>query len=217
MKHVAVILSGCGVFDGAEVNEAVLTLLHLEKQGAKYSIFAPDVQQMHVVDHLKGEASGEQRNVLTESARIARGDIKPLSELDAANFDALILPGGFGVAKNLCNFAEKGADSTVNAEVLAVGKAFKDAKKPAGYMCITPVLLPHVYGKGVKGTIGTDADTAKAYSQMGGEHVDCSVRDIVVDDAHRVVTTPAYMLAECLLDADEGIKKLVEKVLFMAA
>ena len=119
--------------------------------------------------------------------------------------------------RTYASFAEKGADSTVNAEVLAVGKAFKDAKKPAGYVCIAPVLLPHVYGKGVKGTIGTDADAAKAYNQMGGEHVDCSVRDIVVDDAHRVVTTPAYMLAECLLDADEGIKKLVEKVLFMAA
>ncbi len=217
MKKVAVILSGCGVFDGAEVNEAVLTLLHLEKQGAQYSLFAPDVQQMHVVDHLKGEASAEQRNVLTESARIARGDVKPVTVLDVAEFDALILPGGFGVAKNLCNFAEKGADSSVNPDVLAVCKAFKDAKKPAGYMCIAPVLLPHVYGKGVKGTIGTDADTANAYNQMGGEHVDCQVRDIVVDDAHRVVTTPAYMLAECLLDADEGIQKLVEKVLFMAA
>ncbi|MFV1466280.1 MULTISPECIES: isoprenoid biosynthesis glyoxalase ElbB [Idiomarina] len=217
MKKVAVILSGSGVFDGAEVNETVLTLLHIAKQGASYECFAPDIEQMHTINHLKGEESGDKRNVLEEAARITRGEVRPLSDLDSTEFDALILPGGFGVAKNLCDFAVKGADMTINDEVLKVGQAFVDAKKPAGYMCIAPVLLPHIYGKGVKVTIGNDGEVASAINKMGGEHVNCGVRDIVVDDKHQLVTTPAYMLAENLLDAEEGISKLVEKVLYMAA
>jgi len=217
MKKVAVLLSGCGVFDGAEVNEAVLTLLHLTKQGAAYQCFAPDVEQMHTINHLKGEESGDKRNVLEESARIARGEVKPLSELDASEFDALILPGGFGVAKNFCDFAVNGAEMTVNEQVMKVGKAFVDAEKPAGYMCIAPVLLPHIYGNGVKATIGHNDEVANAINTLGGEHVKCDVRDIVVDDKHKLVTTPAYMLADNLVDAEEGIRKLVEKVLYMAA
>ncbi|WP_287796921.1 isoprenoid biosynthesis glyoxalase ElbB [Idiomarina sp.] len=217
MKKVAVILSGSGVFDGAEVNEAVLTLLHIAKQGASYECFAPDIEQMHTINHLKGKESGDKRNVLEEAARITRGEVKPLTDLDSSEFDALILPGGFGVAKNFCDFAVKGADMTVNDQVLKVGKAFVEAKKPAGYMCISPVLLPHIYGKGVKVTIGNDGEVASAINKMGGEHVNCGVRDIVVDDKHQLVTTPAYMLAENLPDAEEGIRKLVEKVLYMAA
>ena len=217
MKKVAVILSGSGVFDGAEVNEAVLTLLHIAKQGASYECFAPDIEQMHTINHLKGKESGDKRNVLEEAARITRGEVKPLTDLDSSEFDALILPGGFGVAKNFCDFAGKGADMTVNDQVLKVGKAFVEAKKPAGYMCISPVLLPHIYGKGVKVTIGNDGEVASAINKMGGEHVNCGVRDIVVDDKHQLVTTPAYMLAENLPDAEEGIRKLVEKVLYMAA
>ena len=217
MKRVAVLLSGSGVFDGAEVNEAVLTLLHISKQGASYQCFAPDTPQAQVINHLNGEESNDQRNVLEEAARIARGEVKPLNELDVAEFDALILPGGFGVAKNFCDFAVKGAEMMINEQVEQVGKAFKDAKKPAGYMCIAPVLLPYIYGEGVRVTIGNDADVAAAIGKMGGEHVDCGVRDIVVDEAHRLVTTPAYMLAENLPDAEAGISKLVEKVLYMAS
>lgn len=217
MKKVAIILSGSGVFDGAEVNETVLTLLHIQKQGASYECFAPDVEQLHTINHLKGVESGDRRNVLEEAARITRGEVKPLTDLDAAEFDALILPGGFGVAKNFCDFAVNGAEMTVNEQVLHVGKAFKDANKPAGYMCISPVLLPHIYGKGVKVTIGKDGEVASAINKMGGEHVNCGVRDILVDDEHQLVTTPAYMLADNLPDAEEGISKLVEKVLSMAA
>lgn len=217
MKNVAVLLSGSGVFDGAEVNEAVLTLLHLEKQGASYQCFAPDVEQMHVVNHLNGDAVEEKRNVLVESARIARGEVKPLSELNEADFDALILPGGFGVAKNFCDFAVHGAEMTLNEQVFAVGKAFVAARKPAGYMCIAPVLLPAIYGEGVRVTVGFDKDVAGAIEKLGGKHVECPVDDIVVDDANRLVTTPAYMLAQNLVDAEKGISKLVEKVLYMAS
>ncbi|MDN7123954.1 isoprenoid biosynthesis glyoxalase ElbB [Pseudidiomarina sp. 1APP75-32.1] len=216
MKKVAVLLSGSGVFDGAEINEAVLTLLHISKNGADYQCFAPDMEQIQVVNHLNGEQTGEKRNVLAEAARIARSEVKPLSELDAAEFDALILPGGFGVAKNFCDFAENGADMRVNGEVLAIGKAFAEANKPAGYLCIAPVLLPHIYGEGVRVTVGNDKEVANAIEKMGGIHVECPVDDIVADDSRRLVTTPAYMLAENLVDAEKGISKLVEKVLYMA-
>ncbi|RUO60634.1 isoprenoid biosynthesis glyoxalase ElbB [Pseudidiomarina insulisalsae] len=217
MKKVAVLLSGAGFNDGAEINEAVLTLLHIGKQGATYQCFAPDVEQMDVVNHVSGETTQEKRNVMTEAARIARGDIKPLNELNVKEFDALILPGGYGVAKNFCDFAVNGADMTVNEQLLEILKEFAQERKPAGYICISPVLLPYVYGEGVHATIGNDKETANAIEKMGGTHVECPVDDIVLDDANLVVTTPAYMLAKSVADADKGIGKLVEKVLYMAA
>lgn len=216
MKKVAVLLSGAGAYDGAEINEAVLTLLHIEKHGDSYQCFAPDIEQMHHINHLSGEESQEKRNVLQESARIVRGNVKPLSELNEAEFDALILPGGFGVAKNFCDFAVKGADMQVNPEVLAACKAFATSHKPTGYMCIAPVLLPHVYGEGVRATIGTDKEVANAFISMGGEHVECEVDDIVVCNQHKVASTPAYMLAKSIREAEAGIEKLVAHVLSVA-
>lgn len=216
MKKVAVILSGCGVFDGAEIHESVLALLHIAKAGASYQCFAPDMEQMHTINHISGEEMQPNRNVLVESARIARGEIKPITELNASEFDALILPGGFGAAKNLSDFAVKGAEAAMQSDVLKACQAFATARKPAGYICITPALIPLVYGSPSLATIGNDIDTASAVSAMGGEHVECAVEDIVVDEANRVVSTPAYMLAGSILEADAGISKLVEKVLSMA-
>lgn len=215
MKKVAVILSGCGVYDGAEVHEAVLCLLHLARAGARYQCFAPDKPQHHVVNHLTGEEQAGSRNVLEEAARIARGEIKPLAELKADDFDALLLPGGFGVAKNLCDFAFKGADASVDPQVLAACKAFATARKPAGYCCIAPVLIPRVYPAGVKGTIGTDPGTAGAFSTMGGDHIGCAVTDVVEDSHYKVISTPAYMLAGNIAEADTGIGKLVKRLLEM--
>lgn len=217
MKKVAVIFSGCGVFDGAEIQESVLTLLAIAKNGAQYQCFAPNMPQMHVVDHLSGEVSeGESRNVLVEAARIARGEIQDLAELKVDQFDALILPGGFGAAKNLCDFAVKGADCEVHPDVLRVCQAFSQAAKPCGYICIAPAMIPLVYGEGATGTIGNDLDTAAAIESMGGRHVACLVEDFVVDEQRKVVSTPAYMLAGNILEAEAGISKLVAKVIEMA-
>jgi len=217
MKRVAVILSGCGVYDGSEIHEAVLTLLALDRAGAEYQCFAPDIPQLHVINHRTGEVmEGEARSVLTEAARIARGDIHPLTELDSSAFDALILPGGFGAAKNLSNFATEGAHCALQADVLAACRAFADAGKPAAYLCISPALLPKIYGPGVRGTIGTDADTAAVFDAMGGQHVTCPVEDIVVDEAHKVISTPAYMLAQRISQAAAGIDKTVERLLALA-
>jgi enhancing lycopene biosynthesis protein 2 len=216
MTKIAVILSGSGVFDGAEIGEAVLTLLHITKAGASYQCFAPDVAQMHTINHLTGEESPSPRNVLEESARIARGDVKPVTELNVADFDALILPGGFGAAKNLCDFAVKGPDATAQKDVLEACKAFASANKPAGYMCIAPALIPMVYGKGAELTIGNDTDTANAIAGLGGSHVECTVDNIVVDESRKLVSTPAYMLATNLVEAEAGISKLVEKVIALS-
>ena len=212
MTKIAVILSGCGVYDGAEIHESVLTLLAIEKAGAKYRCFAPNIEQHHVVNHLTGEVSDESRNVLVEAARIARGDIEDLSELYVDEFDALIVPGGFGAAKNLSDFAINGTECQVNESVLKATTAFAQAKKPAGYMCIAPAMLPLIYGKGVIGTIGTDSGVAEQVSTIGMAHENCGVDAIVVDEERQLVSTPAYMLATNLVEAASGIDKLVTKV-----
>ncbi len=217
MKNVAVILSGCGVFDGTEIHESVFTLLELEKNGANYQCFAPDIAQAQVVNHLTGEvAEGECRNVLVESARIVRGNVKDVRQAKPEDFDALIFPGGFGAAKNLSDFADNGADCTVNKDVLSFAKAMANSDKPIGFICISPVMIPLVYGSGVKGTIGNDLETAKAIEAMGGVHIECPVTEFVIDEARKVVSTPAYMLAGNMLEAYSGIQKLVAKVLELA-
>ena len=212
-KKVAVILSGCGVYDGAEIHESVITLLRLDQRGAQVQCFAPNIAQLHVISHLNGEEMPESRNVLVESARIARGDVKDLREADVEDFDALIVPGGFGAAKNLSNFAIEGAGCTVQPQVLALAEAFAEAGKPVGLICISPALAAKIYGPGVTCTIGNDADTAAAMNKMGATHEDCAVTDIIEDKARKLVTTPAYMLAQTISEAASGINKLVDRVL----
>lgn len=212
-KKVAVILSGCGVYDGAEIHESVLTLLRLDQRGAVVQCFAPNVTQLHVVDHYSGDEMDETRNVLVESARIARGQIKDVKELHVGDFDAVILPGGFGVAKNLSDFVVSGANCSVQADVLSATQAFVKAGKPVGLMCIAPALAAKIFGAGVICTIGKDHDTAAALVQMGAEHHECEVSDIVEDAQHKLVTTPAYMLAQSISEAAAGINKLVDRVL----
>ena len=217
MSNVAVILSGCGVYDGAEINEAVLTLLSLEQQGASYQCFAPDREQMHVINHFTGEpAEGESRNVLVEAARIARGNIKPITEAKLADFDALVVPGGFGAAKNLCDFAVAGDQMTVQADFLELAQSFHQAGKPIGLICIAPVMAAAICGEGTRCTIGNDADTAAAIGAMGGEHLECPVSEARVDVDKKMVTTPAYMLAGSVSEAYAGISDCVKEVLALA-
>ncbi|NNJ18553.1 isoprenoid biosynthesis glyoxalase ElbB [Pseudomonas putida CSV86] len=212
-KKVAVILSGCGVYDGAEIHESVITLLRLDQRGAQVQCFAPNIAQRHVINHLTGEEMPETRNVLVESARIARGEIKDLGEADVNDFDALIVPGGFGAAKNLSSFAVDGPGCSVHPDVLALAEAFAEAGKPVGLICISPALAAKIYGPGVVCTIGNDADTSAAIVKMGGTHEECDVHDIVEDTQRKLVSTPAYMLAQSISDAASGINKLVDRVL----
>ena len=216
MKRVAVVLAGCGQLDGAEIHESVLTLLSLDQNGADIQLFAPDKNQMHVINHLTGETEGESRNILVEAGRIGRGNVQKLSDLIIEHFDAVIFPGGYGAAKNLCDFALKGADCAVDPEVERLIAEGLQLKKVMGFICIAPVILAKVSGKQglkIRLTIGTDPDTVRAVESMGALHVPCSVDGIVVDDEHRIVTTPAYMLGERISEVASGIGKLVEKVL----
>jgi enhancing lycopene biosynthesis protein 2 len=214
MPKVAVVLSGCGFYDGAEINEAVLTLLSLEQAGATYQCFAPDIEQMHVVNHLTGAPmEGETRNVLVEAARIARGNIQPLSEASAADYDALLVPGGFGAAKNLCDFAVAAADMTILPDFLALARDFHRQNKPIGLICIAPVMAAAIAGEGTACTIGNDADVAAAIAAMGGQHIDCPVSEARVDEQRKIVTTPAYMLAGSVCEAYAGIRQCVDQVL----
>lgn len=220
MPRVAVCLSGCGVYDGSEIHEAVLTLLALDQAGAEIQCCAPNADQAMVIDHLtKSPGSGTARNMLVESARIARGNIVDLAQMKASQIDALIFPGGFGAAKNLCNFADRGADCDVHPQVRRLAGEMLDAGKPIGAICIAPAMLARIVGeRGMhpKMTIGNDKQTAAAMEKMGVRHLDCPCESFVVDEAHRIVTTPAYMLGKGPAMVFQGIQKLVEEVLRLA-
>ena len=217
-KRVGVILAGCGYLDGSEIHEATLTLLFLDRRGARVTAMAPNVAQMHVVDHVKGEpAGGERRNVLAEAARITRGAIVDVKSVKADDLDALILPGGFGAAKNLCTFATEGVKLTVNLDVERLVRDMAAAGKPLGFVCIAPVIAAKVLGaKKVKLTIGNDPATAAVVNALGAIHVDTPVDQIVVDEKNKVVSTPAYMLGPSIAPVAAGIERLVGAVLEMA-
>ena len=211
----AVVLAGCGVYDGAEIHEAVMTLYAIDRIGGTYQVFAPNVKQHHVINHITGEAMNEARNVLTEAARIARGKIKALTEYRVADFDALIFPGGFGVAKNLCTYAVDGTDCHVDRVVEAAIRDTHRAGKPIGALCISPVLITRVLGD-VTVTIGNDPSTVSDITAMGGRHETKRHGEVSVDKKNRIVTAPAYMLnatiTEIARDAEEVIKAIKEMV-----
>jgi enhancing lycopene biosynthesis protein 2 len=215
MKKIAVVLAGNGVYDGSEIHEATLTLLAIARRGALYQCFAPDVQQAHVVNHLTGEEMPEKRNVLVEAARIARGNIKPLSQYKAEDYDALIFPGGFGAAKNLCTFAFDGANCKVNPDVEKAVRSTVVAEKPVGALCISPVMITKILGD-VNVTIGDDQSTIEAIEVMGGSHRKTSHGEIVTDEKYKVVTTPCYMLNATIDQIADGADSVVNKVLELA-
>lgn len=212
MKKFAVILAGCGVYDGAEIHEAVLTLLAIEKAGATYQVYAPDINQHHVINHITGQEMPEKRNVLVESARIARGNIKDLGLLEIKDFDALILPGGFGVAKNLCNWAFKGPDCTVNPQVETIVRQALALGKTIGAMCIAPVILGKLFGD-VDITIGADPKDAMMVEKMGSKHISTVHGQVVRDKKYKIFTTPCYMLDAKISDIAVGTENLVNEML----
>lgn len=215
-KKIAVVLAGCGVFDGAEIYESVLTLYALERQGVEVTCFAPNIEQMHVINHMTGEEMPESRNVLIEASRIVRGEISDLAAAKADDFDALVVPGGFGAAKNLSDFAVKGADMTVEPTFLAFAQAMHKAEKPIGLICIAPAMAAKICGENAECTIGTDEETAAAVEASGAKHMACSVEQTHIDLPNKLVTTPAYMLAGSIGDAATGIERLVEQVIALA-
>lgn len=212
MKKFAVVLAGSGVFDGAEIHEATLTLYSIMKHGGTYQCFAPDIQQHHVVNHITGEEMDEKRNVLIESARIARGDIKNLKEFNAADFDALIFPGGFGAAKNLSTIAFDGPDARVNPEVERVVKEMVEKGKPVGALCIAPAFIAKILGDVVV-TIGQDKGTIEAIQAMGAVHEETDHGEVIVDEDKLIFTTPCYMLDATIMDIAEGADNIVKEMI----
>ncbi|MCB0384069.1 MAG: isoprenoid biosynthesis glyoxalase ElbB [Bdellovibrionales bacterium] len=215
MKNVAVVLSGCGFKDGAEITEAVSALIALSEFGANYQVFAPNLD-ITSTNHLK-DSSGETRNVMVESARIARGNVQDIKTLKPDQFDALVFPGGFGAALHLCNWAQNGSGCTVNPEVEQTIKTFHSQSKPIGAICIAPALIARVLGgKGVTVTIGTDKETAQEIGKTGAQHVECAVDDYVTDREHKVITTPAYMYDAKPHQVFTGVRKAIKELVEMA-
>ena len=212
MKKFAVVLSGCGVFDGAEIHEATLTLLAIAQQGASYEIFAPDINQHHVINHYTHQEMPEKRNILVESARIARGKIKPLSQFRSPDFDAIIFPGGFGAAKNLSTVAFDGPNARVNADVEAAVIAMHKAGKPIGALCIAPAVIARILGN-VEVTIGNDPGTVAVIEKMGGKHIKATHGEVVVDKKNKVFTTPCYMLDATIVQIYEGATNVVREMI----
>ena len=211
-KKFAVILCGCGHRDGSEIHEATLSLWAIHKNGADYQCFAPNITQHHVLNHLTGEEMPEQRNVLIEAARIARGKVKDLAQFDAAAYDGLVIPGGLGAAKNLCTYAFDGPDCTVNPDLAQAIQAMHQVGKPIGALCIAPVIVAKVLGK-VTVTAGQDKATAENISTMGGRHTQTQQGEIAIDQANKIVTTPCYMLDSRVDQIGEGAYNLIKAML----
>jgi enhancing lycopene biosynthesis protein 2 len=212
MKKFAIVLSGCGVFDGAEIHEATLSMFAIANNGAAYDVFAPDINQHHVINHITGEEMPETRNVLVESARIARGSIKPLTTFSAGDYDGLLFPGGFGAAKNLSDWAFKGPGGTVLPEVARAIREMVGAGKPVGALCISPVLIAKTL-EGAELTIGSDPGTAEAVEKAGAKHVTTTHGEVVVDERYNLFTTPCYMLDASIKQIGEGADNIVKAML----
>lgn len=213
-QTIAVVLSGCGALDGSEVHEATLTLLTLDRFNIHYQCLAPNIPQTRVSNMVKGETvKGAQRNILEESARIARGKIKDIATENPADYAGVIFPGGYGAALNLCNFGLDKKNYTIQADVFKFSKAMIDKKKPAGFICIAPVLAPKLYPKGIEITIGNDKETAEILESLGAKHIECVSTQCVVDKTHNIVSTPAYMLAHSIKEVALGIECLVKELI----
>ncbi|MFA8449156.1 MAG: isoprenoid biosynthesis glyoxalase ElbB [Bacteroidales bacterium] len=213
MKKFAVVLSGCGVFDGTEIHEATMTMLAIKQNNAEYDLFAPDVNQHHVINHLTGEEMNETRNVLIESARIGRGNVKPLVDFDAIDYDYLIFPGGFGAAKNLSSFAFDGANCSILPQVKIAVNQMIDLKKPIGALCIAPAVIAKLVGKKVNVTIGSDPETANAIEKMNARHIETDHGDVVLDEEYHIFSTPCYMLDADISQIYDGAFNIVEAII----
>jgi enhancing lycopene biosynthesis protein 2 len=188
--------------------------LALDKCGVEIELFAPDIEQYHTVDHDSGKELDQKRNVLVEAARIARGKIKKLKDADSSKLDGIIIPGGFGVAKNLSTFAFEGARAKVNSDFEKLVKNMFNEKKPIGAICISPAVLCLILkDKGIHVTIGNDRATVEEISRLGAHHVVTSADGFYVDGDNKIVSTPAYMYEETTISkVSKGIEGCISAV-----
>lgn len=216
MKKFALILAGCGQNDGSETHEVILTLLSMSQEGVECQAFAPDVEQTRVINHITDTTETDhKRSVLKESARLVRGKIKPLSHLNLSDFDAVVFPGGVGAVNVLCDFFDKGGEFEFNKEVKGLIDSAVNSKKPMGFICIAPMMIPKIYPS-AKLTIGNDESLIKIINEMGGKHVNCPAQEVVVDKANKIVSTPANMVANNIDEVYRGIRKLVKELVLLS-
>lgn len=221
---IGVLLSGCGVFDGTEIHEAVLTLLAIQEAGHEYVCIAPDVDQHHVINHTNGEEMNEKRNVFVESSRIARGEITKLSDIDPADIDALVLPGGFGAAKNLTTWAFKGPESEILPEVKLLLVNLVNIGKPICALCVTPTVVAKAFeGSDIHPqlTLGnTEQDSeydiqgfSDGLAAVGAQPVMKTTDDILVDTANKIVSAPCYMMKTDVVGVRNNTQKAIQQML----
>ena len=216
MKEIGVVLSGCGAQDGSEIHEAVITLLSLDRAGAHAKIMAPDMDQLHVINHLSGKTMNSSRNSLIESSRIARGKIVPINTVKGEDIDAIIFPGGTGMAKNIFNYALVGKDFTIISDVERITIESLKLGKPIGAICIAPVMIAKVLqNMGINGTVtgGYNQQIIEDIEDMGINTKQVGAEDIVVDEVNKIISTPAYVEGKSIGEVATGITKLVDKVL----
>lgn len=215
MKKFALVLSGCGQHDGSETHEVILTLLSMDQENVKWEAFAPDIKQKRVVNHVTESVNDEVRSVMQESARLVRGKIKPITEAKISDFDAVIFPGGVGAVDTLCDWFEKGAEFNFNSDVKDLIDNAVKLKKPMGFICIAPMMIPKIY-RSAKLTIGNDQSLATQIHEMGSKHIECSADEVVVDKENKIVSTPANMVANSIGEVYKGIRKLVKELVHLS-
>ncbi|EKD71646.1 MAG: isoprenoid biosynthesis protein with amidotransferase-like protein [uncultured bacterium] len=216
MKKFALVLSGCGQHDGSETHEVILTLLSMAQEGVSWEAFAPDIIQDKVINHLTDQVeASEKRSVLKESARLVRGKIQSLSMANAADFDAIVFPGGLGAVSVLCNWKDQGLKFNIITEVKRFIDDAVKLKKPMGFICIAPIMIPSIYSNASL-TIGNDATLANQIKEMGSNHINCPATEVVVDKTNKLVSTPANMVAKNIDEVYIGIKKLIKELVVMS-
>ena len=216
MKEIGVVLSGCGAQDGSEIHEAVITLLSLDRAGAHAKIMAPDMKQLHVINHLSGKTMNSNRNSLIESSRIARGKIVPINTVKGEDIDAIIFPGGTGMAKNIFNYALVGKDFTIISDVERITIESLKLGKPIGAICIAPVMIAKILqNMGINGIVtgGYNQQIIEDIEDMGINTKQVGAEDIVIDEVNKIISTPAYVEGKSIGEVAIGITKLVDKVL----
>ncbi len=226
MKKIAVLLAGCGVYDGSEIHEATFALLAIAQNGAEYQCFAPDNDQYHVINHLNGQETSERRNVLVESARIARGNVKSIDELNAFHFDALVIPGGFGAAKNLNQWAINGPDGDIDTLVQIAIRAFVDSGKPVCGLCMGPtVIAKALQGSGISVslTVGTTTEPSpydiaaisRGMQSLGVKPEMKSKKEITIDSDNRIVSAPCYMMEATIDEVYLNVKQAIDATIVL--
>lgn len=218
---IGVLLSGSGVYDGSEIQEAVLTLLAIEEIEAEAICISIDKPQHHVINHLNGEEMNDSRNMLIESARIARGNIKNINDVSPNDIDAMVIPGGFGAAKNFTSWAFNGSDGEILPEVKLLLVNLINIGKPIAALCVSPVVL----AKALEGstitptlTIGTDKEPSPyditaftdGLQKTGMQTEMKSVREINIDVKNKIISAPCYMMEASIVDVRKNIRSAIE-------